>query len=114
METFDLFVLRTGPALAAVGLREKEAHEKGMDYTVEEGDRSTDNSMKKVSAKHARYRVLLAKGTGRIVGAPLLGPDVAETVNLFALAIKHALTASNLKETRFAFPTFIYDVRGLI
>lgn len=102
------------PALAAVGLREKEAREKGMDYTVEEGERSTNNSMKKVGAKHARYKVLLEKGTDRILGAHLLGLDAAETINLFALAIKHGITASDLKGTLFAFPTFIHDVRGMI
>ncbi len=102
------------PALAAVGLREDQARQQGLQFSVQAGDRSDDNSMKKVGAKHARYKVLIEEPSGRILGAHLLGPDAAETINLFALAIKCGLTARDLKSTLFAFPTFGYDVRGML
>jgi glutathione reductase (NADPH) len=104
----------TVPALASVGLREDEVQERDLDYTVEAGDRSSDNSMKKVGATHARYKVLVENGSDKILGAHLLGPDAAETINIFALAMKHGITASGLKSTLFAFPTFIHGVRGMI
>jgi glutathione reductase (NADPH) len=102
------------PALAAVGLGEQEASKQGLQFTVNSGDLSENNSMKKVGAKYARYKVLIEKGSGRILGAHLLGPDAAETINLFALAIKHDLTASDLKSSLFVFPTFAHDVRGMV
>lgn len=102
------------PALAAVGLGEDEARERGLRFTVRAGDRSGDNSMKKVGAKHSRYKVLVEEPSGRILGAHLLGPDAAETINLFALAIKHGITAEDLRSTLFAFPTFAHDIRGMV
>ena len=70
--------------------------------------------MKKVGAKHACYKVLVEEPSDRILGAHLLGPDAAETINLFALAIKCGMTARELKSTLFAFPTFAHDVRGMV
>ena len=102
------------PALAAVGLGEDEARRQGLRFQTRAGDRSNDNSMKKVGAKHARYKVLVEEPSGRILGAHLLGPDAAETINLFALAIKCGMTSRELKSTLFAFPTFAHDVRGML
>lgn len=102
------------PALAAVGMREDEAESQSFDYVVKAGDRRNDNSMKKVGETHARYKLLIEKQTDQLLGAHLLGPDAAETINLFALAMKHGITASQLKSTLFAFPTFTHDVRGMI
>jgi glutathione reductase (NADPH) len=102
------------PALAAVGLQETEARQQGLQFVTHSGDRSGDNSMKKVGAKHARFKVLVQKPDGRILGAHLLGPDAAETINLFALAIKCGLTARGLKSMLFAFPTFAHDIRGML
>jgi len=102
------------PALAAVGLGEKEARRQGLQFEVRSGDRARDNSMKKVAAKHARYKVLVEKSSDRILGAHLLGPDAAETINLFALAMKAGVPATEMKSTLFAFPTFAHDVRGML
>jgi glutathione reductase (NADPH) len=102
------------PALAAVGLGESEARKQGLQFATRAGDRSGDNSMKKVAAKHARYKVLVEEPSGRILGVHLLGPDAAETINLFALAIKCGMTARELKSTLFGFPTFAHDVRSMV
>jgi glutathione reductase (NADPH) len=102
------------PALAAVGLREDEARRQGLDFEARSGDRARDNSMKKVGAKYARYKVLVEKSSDRILGAHLLGPDASETINLFALAMKAGLSATEMKSTLFAFPTFAHDVRGML
>lgn len=104
----------TMPALAAVGLGEDEARKRGLRFTTHTGDRSDYNSMKKVGATHSRYKVLVEESTGRILGAHLLGPDAAETINLFALAIRGGLTARQVKSTLFAFPTFAHDVRTMV
>lgn len=101
------------PALAAVGLLEDDARDRGFEFDVHTGDRADDNSMKKVGAKHARYKVLVEKTSDRILGAHLLGPDAAETINLFTLAMRHGITASQLKSTLLLFPTFAHDVRGM-
>ena len=45
-----------------------------------------------------------------MLGAHLVGPHVDEVINLFALAIRHGLTAEALKSTMFAYPTGASDV----
>ncbi len=45
-----------------------------------------------------------------IVGMHLLGPDAAEVINLFALAIGQGVTARDLKQQLYAYPTSGSDV----
>src|SRR5258708_39373400 len=56
------------------------------------------------------YKTLVEEGTGHILGAHLVGPNVDEVINLFGLAIRHGLTAEQLKTTIFAYPTGASDV----
>ncbi len=56
------------------------------------------------------YKTLVEDGTCRILGAHLVGPHADEMINLFALAIRHGLTADDLKSTIFAYPTSGSDI----
>ena len=56
------------------------------------------------------YKTLVEEGTGHILGAHLVGPNVDEVINIFGLAIRHGLTAEQLKTTTFAYPTGASDV----
>jgi pyruvate/2-oxoglutarate dehydrogenase complex dihydrolipoamide dehydrogenase (E3) component len=42
------------------------------------------------------FKTFLEEGTGRILGAHLLGSHAEETINIFGLAIRHQLRASDL------------------
>ena len=57
---------------------------------------------------------LVEDGTDRILGAHLLGIHAEEVVNLFALAIRTGLSAHDLKEMVFSYPTGASDVRYMI
>ena len=107
-------VVFTSPSLAAVGLSEQQAREKFDDVDVRYEDTSDWNSVRKTGQTCAGYKVLIDRKTDRIVGAHLLGPGAAETINLFALAMKFELKASDVKSTLFAFPTFAHDVRQML
>lgn len=54
--------------------------------------------------------MLVDETTDLILGAHLVGPRVDEVINLFAMAIRHGLTAEELKSTMFAYPTGASDV----
>ena len=56
------------------------------------------------------YKTLVEQDSGRILGAHLLGPRADEVINLFGLAIRHRLTADDLKSTMFAYPTGASDI----
>ena len=50
----------------------------------------------------------------RILGAHLVGPHADEVINLFGLAIRHNLTADDLKTTMFAYPTGASDIGSML
>ncbi len=103
----------TVPSIAAIGLTQAEA-EKTHNVDTRYQDTSSWGSARKSGQRCAGYKVLIDKQTDCILGAHLLGPGAEETINLFALAMKHALTATDIKSTLFAFPTFGSDVRRMV
>ena len=48
--------------------------------------------------------------TDLVLGAHLVGPNADEVINLFGLAIRHGLTAADLRSTMFAYPTGASDI----
>ena len=54
--------------------------------------------------------MLVQESSERVLGAHLVGPHVDEVINLFGLAIRHSLTAEDLKATMFAYPSGASDI----
>ena len=54
--------------------------------------------------------MLVEEGTGRILGAHLVGPHADEVINLFAFAIRTGRTAKELQDAIFAYPTGASDI----
>jgi len=98
------------PPLASVGLSEREAHEKGLKYLVRKEMTSTWYSSRRVAEKYSGYKVLVEEGTDRILGAHLLGDQAEETINLFAVAIRSGMRATDLRHIVFSYPTHASDV----
>lgn len=67
-----------------------------------------------VPEKTAAYKVLIEEGTGRILGAHLLGPAAEETINLFTLAMRFDINAEQLKQVLFAYPTHASDMKYML
>lgn len=104
----------TLPVLASVGLTEEQARDKGHDVDVRRGDSSGWSSSRRVGVKHAGYKVLVDRESGRILGAHVVGHKAEEIVNAFALAMGHGLTAGQLKAFPFGYPTAIYELRYML
>lgn len=107
-------VVFTIPPLASVGLKEEEARKAGLDLRVTQLDTSGWYSSRRIGETCSGFKVLVEEGTGRILGAHLLGPSADELVNVFALAIRKGLTAEDLKEMLFAYPTHASDVQYML
>jgi glutathione reductase (NADPH) len=60
------------------------------------------------------YKTLIEAGTGQILGAHIVGPEADEVINLFALAVRHKLTARDLQTTMFAYPTGASDIGYMV
>ncbi|QPC83048.1 NAD(P)/FAD-dependent oxidoreductase [Phototrophicus methaneseepsis] len=107
-------VVFTIPALARVGLTEAEASEQGLKFTVNHQQTSSWYSSRRTNEKHTGFKVLVEEGTERILGAHLLGAHAGEVINMFVLAIRHNLTASDLKRTIYVHPAESSDISYMV
>lgn len=102
------------PELARVGMLESEAKEQDRDVRVQFTDTSNWYSNLRIGESFAAVKVLIDKGTDRILGAHMLGPEYAELINFFSLAIKLDLKAGDLKKMTAAYPTVGSDIGSLL
>ena len=104
----------TVPAMSSVGLTEAQAAAQGLDVTVAVNDMTGWFSGKTYAESVAWVKTLVERGSGRIVGAHMVGHQGEDLIHLFAMAMKHGITADQIKDQLFAFPTFSADVKSMI
>ena len=104
----------TVPALASVGLTEHQATDQGLDVDVKVSDMTDWFSGATYAETVAWVKTLVEKGTGRIVGAHIIGHSGEELIHLFAMAMKHGITEVQVKDQLYAFPTFSADIKSML
>lgn len=104
----------TIPPLASTGLTEEAARAAGLRFRTNWQDTSGWFNTRRVGESASGFKVLIEEGSGRIVGAHLLGPHAAEVINLFAVAIRLRIPATDLQQVLFAYPTNGSDVRFML
>ncbi|MGH9873525.1 MAG: dihydrolipoyl dehydrogenase family protein [Pyrinomonadaceae bacterium] len=107
-------VVFTIPPLASVGLQEEAARKQGLKFKVNHEETSGWYSSRRVGLKHSGFKVLVEEGSGRILGAHLLGQHADEVINIFALAIRSGLKAEDLKTMIYAYPTSASDLSYMV
>ncbi|MEJ2558096.1 MAG: NAD(P)/FAD-dependent oxidoreductase [Anaerolineae bacterium] len=107
-------VLFTAPALAGAGLQEKAAREQGLKFRVNQGDTSSWYTSSRIRMKHTGFKVLIGEESESILGAHLLIPHAEDVINLFAIAIRFGLAASDLKRMVYAYPTSSSDISYML
>ena len=104
-------VVFTIPTLTAVGMQEKEAKQRGLEFRTKYEKTDSWASSKRVGETCSGFKVLIEKDTDRILGAHILGPHAEEIINIFSLAIRLGLSAKDLKDPiLYAYPTNSSDV----
>ncbi len=98
--------LYTVPPLAAVGMTEAEAKTAGLEIEVASNEMSDWKVYAIAGKTPARSKVLIEKGSRKILGAHLFGASADEQIHVFAMAIRFGLTAEDLGEMVWAYPTF--------
>jgi pyruvate/2-oxoglutarate dehydrogenase complex dihydrolipoamide dehydrogenase (E3) component len=96
----------TDPEVAHVGLGEKEAQQKNVDYDLfvvplEHIDRAVVESEESGFAK-----ILTAKGSDKILGATIVAPHAGDLLHEFVLAMKAGIGLGTIASTIHAYPTF--------
>ena len=103
----------TVPALATVGLTEAAARQKGLSVDVHVNDMLGWFSAKTCGETVAWSKIIVDRATGRVVGAHFIGHEGQELINVFGLAIKFGITARQLKDQVYAYPTFSADIKHM-
>ena len=104
----------TLPPVAAVGLSEAAARKQGLKFRVKSAKVPDWYTARRVAETVYGYKTLVDESSGRVLGAHLVGPHADEVINLFGLAIRHDLTADDLKSTMFAYPTGASDIGSML
>ena len=107
-------VVFTLPPLAAVGLTEQEARERGVRYQVKWSPTPDWQSSRRLAEDISGYKVLIEKPSGSILGAHLFGHEAGELINLFTMAIRCGLTTSDLEGAIFTYPSRASDAQSMI
>lgn len=104
----------TVPALASVGLTQAKAAEQGRKVKVHTNDLTSWLSSRTYAESAAWARVVVEEGSDRILGAQIVGHAGEELIHIFALAMRHGITATDLRQTVYGFPTFSADIKSMV
>jgi glutathione reductase (NADPH) len=104
----------TSPPIARVGLSEDEARKQGHKFRTQNHKGSNWFTARQAAEPIYGFKVLVDEQSDLVLGAHLVGPHADEVINLFALAIRHGLTADDLKTTMFAYPTGASDIGHML
>jgi glutathione reductase (NADPH) len=96
-----------------VGYQEKQAEENGVEFEVRETDLTEWFDSKRLGLKFAKSKILVEKGSEKIIGAHLICNHAEDLINIFALAIELRLTTEQIKKPIFAFPTASGDMTSM-
>jgi glutathione reductase (NADPH) len=107
-------VVFTLPPLAAVGLRAKEAQQQGREINVNSERTSGWYSSRHLGEEVSGYKVIVEKGSGKILGAHVFGPGAEELINVFTMAMRCGLTGRDIKKMAFAYPTLASDLAHMV
>jgi glutathione reductase (NADPH) len=100
----------TLPPIASVGLSEEAARKTGIKVRTKSALEPNWFTARRVGETVYGYKTIVEEDSGHVLGAHLVGPHVDEVINVFGLAIRHGLTARDLKSAIFAYPTGGSDV----
>jgi len=94
------------PEVATVGLTESQAKERGIDYElIEQEMNAVDRAV--VERTDAGFaRVLVKRGSDKILGATIIGEHAGELIQEFVLAMKHGIGLKQIASTIYTYPTF--------
>jgi glutathione reductase (NADPH) len=104
----------TVPSLATVGLTEAQAKEKGLKTKVTVSDMEYWFSTRTYAETKAWAKVIVDEESDAILGAHMVGHAAEELINIFGLAKKHGITATQLRDFIYAYPSFSSDIKHLV
>lgn len=104
-------IVFTDPQVASVGLTEAKAHTAG--YPVRVSTIGLDQVPRALAARDTRGLIKLVAdaSSGRLLGAHILAPEGADSIQTAALAIRQGLTVDDLADTIFPYLTTVEGLK---
>jgi mercury(II) reductase len=104
-------VVFTDPQVASVGLTEAEARQREIE--VRTTVLPLEHVPRAVAARDTRglIKLVAETDTGRLLGAHILAPEGADSIQTAVLAVKHGLTYTDLAETVFPYLTTVEGLK---
>jgi len=104
-------VVFTDPQVASVGFTEKQAKDQGIE--VKTSVLSLDNVPRALAALDTRglIKLVAEAQSKRLVGAHILAPEGADSIQTMAIAIKQRLTVEDLADTIFPYLTTVEGLK---
>jgi dihydrolipoamide dehydrogenase len=93
------------PEIASVGINEKEAKEKGIDYVTGRFPFAANGRALSVNAGEGYVKLIAEKGTNLVLGAQIVGPEASNIIAEIGLAIEMGATLEDIELTIHAHPT---------
>jgi pyruvate/2-oxoglutarate dehydrogenase complex dihydrolipoamide dehydrogenase (E3) component len=107
------YTVFTDPQLGRVGLSEQEARDQGLDVQVAKMPMSHVARALEVSETRGMVKAVVDAGTGRILGAAVLGLEGGEIVAMLQIAMMGRVPYTTLREGIFAHPTLAESLNNL-
>jgi dihydrolipoamide dehydrogenase len=98
-------VVFSDPEIASVGLSEKDAKEKGIDYVTGRFPFAANGRALSVNAGEGFVKLVAEKETGLVLGAQIVGPEASNIIAEIGLAIEMGATLEDIELTIHAHPT---------
>jgi dihydrolipoamide dehydrogenase len=95
----------TTPEIAAVGLTEEEAKEKGIEVKTGEFPFSANGKAVSMNLTDGEVKIVAKKDTEEIIGAQIVGPEASVMIAELALAVEKKLTLRDVADTIHTHPT---------
>jgi len=101
----------TSPEIGSVGLREKQAAEKGLKYKV---GRFQFRGLGKAHAMGeitGLFKIIAEEETDKVLGAHIIGPHASDLIHEVAIVMEKGLTAKDIAHTVHAHPTLSEGIK---
>ncbi len=95
----------TSPEIGSVGLREKQAVEKGLKIKIGRFQVRSLGKAHAIGEISGLFKIIADEETDMILGAHIIGPHASDLIHEVALAMEKGLTAKDIANTIHAHPT---------
>ncbi len=95
----------TSPEIGSVGLREKQAVEKGIKYRVGRFQFRALGKAHAMGEIAGLFKIISEQDTDKILGAHIIGPHASDLIHEIAVAMEKGLTVKDIAHTIHAHPT---------